>query len=152
MTNSRKRLFISALALCFGSALYLTQCREKAADNNTNTSTTASPEIIKTPIETPSTKIDTTKKIKGIAAKYVSAPVDTLFVDVDSKGITYLGNEKMDADFLSRRLVDSLITLKKQSGHYPHKIKLRTRGEVLMGVRGEIQDVIQSVKDSLKIK
>ena len=151
-----KRLTFGALALCVASAFYFIQCRQKTDDNKSATSSEAAPTItapqdaIKLPA--PTGKPDTGKPRHGLVARNVTLPLDTLFVEVDSNGISYLGDEKMDADFLRRRLADSLLILKKQSGQYPKKIKLRTRGDVLMGVRGEIQDAIQEVKDSLKIK
>lgn len=150
-----KRLAYGTLVFCLASAFYFIQCRQKTDDNKSATSAaspiiTAPQDAVKLPA--PTGKVDTAKPRHGLVLRNVTLPLDTLFVEVDSNGITYLGEEKMDADFLRRRLADSLLILKKQSGQYPKKIKLRTRGDVLMGVRGEIQDAIQEVKDSLKIK
>ena len=155
MTRTRKILFLPAMVLCFGCALYVTQCRPKAEDNKTTIITSPATTLAIDTLSKPAVnklKNDTVVPRIGIVAKNFSAPVDTLFVGVDSEGITYLGAKIPGVDFLRRRLIDSLITLKKQTGKYPNKIKVRTRGDVLMGARGAVQDVIQEAKDSLKIK
>ena len=154
MIQSRKMFFFLAMVLFWVGAFFVLQCRTKTDDNKTtiSTSTTVNP-TIDTPMHsiTPKT-IDTIIPRSGIVAKSISTPVDTLFVGVDSEGVTYLGAEKLNTDILRRRLVDTLKTLKMQTGKYPNKIKVRTRGDVLMGMRGEVQDIIQQAKDSLKIK
>ena len=161
MTNSRKKLFFGALILCFSSALYLTQCRQKPNETNTppqTTTETAPTQTTPAPTTTEVVKpTQTPAKTEGVAqpdyaVKGSTTPIDTLFVAIDSEGVSYLGDKKMDTDLLRRRLIDSLQTLKKQTGQYPKKIKLKMRGDVLMGIRGEIQDVIQEAKDTLKIK
>ncbi len=155
MTRTRKILFFPAMALCFAGTFYVIQCRPKADDNKTTITTSPATTLaIDTLSESAATTLrnDSVMPRSGIVAKNISALVDTLFVGVDSEGITYLGAKKPGVDFLRRQLIDSLITLKKQTGKYPNKIKVRTRGDVLMGARGAVQDVIQEAKDSLKIK
>ena len=155
MIRSRKMLFIPAMMLVWIGAFLVFQCRPKTDENKIPVSTT--PNTTHPTDTLPASSVtlsrnDTVIPHSGVVAKSVSTPVDTLFVGVDSEGITYLGTEKMDADILRMRLLDSLKTLKRQTGKYPNKIKVRTRGDVLMGARGAVQDVIQEAKDSLKIK
>ncbi len=79
----------------------------------------------------------------------VSFP-DTVFVHVDSTGkMTFGGKEIPDTDALKLAIADSLRSIQKQGGKVP-ALWYRTHGDVLMGMRGALQDVFMEVQAEVK--
>ena len=79
-----------------------------------------------------------------------SLPTDSLVIHVDSTGTIRLGNKKISLDELEDKLVDSMRIIKKNYSKLPDTILLRTNGDVLMGTRGAIKDMIMDAKDKVK--
>jgi hypothetical protein len=79
-----------------------------------------------------------------------SVSLDSLVIVVDSKGNISMGSEIANLEKLENKLTDSLQFLKKTYGKMPDTILLRTKGEVLMGSRGAIRDVIEGVEEKVR--
>ncbi|MEI6409355.1 MAG: hypothetical protein WCR52_08235 [Bacteroidota bacterium] len=75
---------------------------------------------------------------------------DTIFVEVDSTGkMRFGGKDISDTDVLKARLSDSLSTFRKLGGKVP-AMWYHTHGDVLMGMRGALNDVFTEVKEAVK--
>lgn len=80
-----------------------------------------------------------------------SPSLDSLVIVVDSKGNMSLGNGSIaDLEKLESKLTDSLQFLKKTYGKLPDTVLLRTKGEVLMGTRGAIRDIIEGTEEKVR--
>lgn len=80
-----------------------------------------------------------------------SPSLDSLVIVVDSKGNMSLGNGAIaDLEKLESKLTDSLQFLKKTYGKLPDTVLLRTKGEVLMGTRGAIRDIIEGTEEKVR--
>lgn len=80
-----------------------------------------------------------------------SPSLDSLVIVVDSKGNMSLGNGAItDLEKLESKLTDSLQFLKKTYGKLPDTVLLRTKGEVLMGTRGAIRDIIEDTEEKVR--
>jgi biopolymer transport protein ExbD len=95
-------------------------CSEAPKSEN---ATTASP-----PIETTS--------------KAIKVESDPHWITIDSTGKMLLGNQAVDLESLENKLVDSLLVIKKATGVVPDTVLFTTKGDVLMGTRGALLDVI----------
>lgn len=80
-----------------------------------------------------------------------SKNVDTITVNVDEQGNMTLGNKSIDIDNLEQLLIDSVNTLKKNGQTTIPEFNLVVEGEgMLMGGRGEVQDIFEDVKTKLQ--
>ena len=76
--------------------------------------------------------------------------LDSLVVTVNAKGGVTIGDKVADFDKLEAQLIDTLQMMKKSYGKLPDTILYRSKGEVLMGVRGEVKDAILNAKAKVK--
>ncbi|MBL7815458.1 MAG: hypothetical protein JNL70_10620 [Saprospiraceae bacterium] len=78
----------------------------------------------------------------------MSSNPDTLVVWADSTGNISFGDKKaLTYEQLETVLADSLKAIKTLYHTKPDTIILKTKGDVLMGTRGAIRDVISDVKE-----
>ena len=83
------------------------------------------------------------------ATPIATAP-DSIFVDVDSMGqIRFGGKDVPNIQALHMALTDSMQVLKKQGGKLP-ALGFRTHGDVLMGMRGALNDVFLAVQEEME--
>ncbi len=75
---------------------------------------------------------------------------DSLVIVVDSTGTITIGGEVVGFDNLESKLVDSLQIIKKMHGKLPDTVFYRTKGDVLMGTRGAIRDVISDAQQKVE--
>jgi biopolymer transport protein ExbD len=75
-------------------------------------------------------------------AKAIKAENDPHWITIDSTGKMLLGNQTVDLESLENKLVDSLLVIKKATGVVPDTVLFTTKGDVLMGTRGALMDVI----------
>ena len=75
---------------------------------------------------------------------------DTLVIVVDSTGAMTFGKPITDLEELETKLTDSLQSIKKHYGKMPDTIICKTKGTVLMGMRGAIHDVISETKEKVE--
>ena len=91
--------------------------------------------------------LDSPSVSRGMTAE---VSLDSLVVTVNSKGGVTIGDKVADFDKLEAQLVDTLQMMKKSYGKLPDTILYRSKGEVLMGVRGEVKDAILNAKAKVK--
>jgi biopolymer transport protein ExbD len=75
-------------------------------------------------------------------SKDMLATNDPHWITIDSTGKMLLGNQIVDLESLENKLVDSLLVIKKATGVVPDTVLFTTKGDVLMGTRGALMDVI----------
>ena len=75
---------------------------------------------------------------------------DTLVIVVDSTGAMTFGKPISDLEELETKLADSLQSFKKNHGKMPDTIICKTKGTVMMGMRGAIYDVISETKEKVE--
>ena len=75
---------------------------------------------------------------------------DSLVIVVDSTGMITFGGTIETLDVLETKLTDSLQSIKKHYGKMPDTIICKTKGTVLMGMRGAIHDVISETKEKVE--
>ena len=75
---------------------------------------------------------------------------DSLVIVVDSTGAIMMGKEVVSMANLEIKLVDSLQNIKKLYGKLPDTVICNTKGDVLMGTRGAIKDVILDAKEKVE--
>ncbi len=75
---------------------------------------------------------------------------DSLVIVVDSTGAIMMGSEVVSMANLETKLVDSLQIIKKMHGKLPDTVICNTKGDVLMGTRGAIKDVILDAKEKVE--
>jgi biopolymer transport protein ExbD len=75
-------------------------------------------------------------------SKDMLATNDPHWITIDSTGKMLLGNQTVDLESLENKLVDSLLVIKKATGVVPDTVLFTTKGDVLMGTRGALLDVI----------
>jgi biopolymer transport protein ExbD len=75
---------------------------------------------------------------------------DSLVIDVDSTGHIVIGNKVVVFDNMTQTITDTLKAIKTATGELPDTIVLRTKGEVLMGIRSEIRTSIEEAKTAMK--
>ena len=91
--------------------------------------------------------VDSPSASRGLTAE---VSLDSLVVTVNAKGGVTIGDKVADFDKLEAQLVDTLQMMKKSYGKLPDTILYRSKGEVLMGVRGEVKDAILNAKAKVK--
>lgn len=103
------------------------------------------------PTENAIAKADSLRSPALIRDMASSPSLDSLVIVVDSKGNMSLGNGAIaDLEKLESKLTDSLQFLKKTYGKLPDTVLLRTKGEVLMGTRGAIRDIIEDAEEKVR--
>ncbi len=93
------------------------------------------------PTSTGNTNVQTDTIMPRTTGENVST-TDSLVIVVDSTGAIMMGNEVVKMENLKTELIDSLQMIEKKYGKMPDTIICRTKGDVLMGTRGAIKDVI----------
>ncbi len=101
--------------------------------------------------EAPKSTDDSTVKTDATITRNMGepTPTDSLVIVADSTGMIMLGEPILTLDKLETKLMDSLQYIKKNYGKLPDTIILKTKGTVLMGMRGAIHDVISETKEKV---
>jgi biopolymer transport protein ExbD len=84
--------------------------------------------------------------------KAIKAENDPHWITIDSTGKILLGNQVTDFESLETKLVDSLLSIRKTTGVVPDTILFTTKGDVLMGSRGALLDVIQAALEKARVE
>ena len=95
-------------------------------------------------------KVDSLDSPSASRGMIAEVSLDSLVVTVNTKGGVTIGNKVADFDKLEAQLVDTLQMMKKSYGKLPDTILYRSKGEVLMGLRGEVKDAILNAKAKVK--
>jgi biopolymer transport protein ExbD len=85
-------------------------------------------------------------------AKAIKAENDPHWITIDSTGKMLLGNQTVDLESLENMLVDSLLVIKKATGVVPDTVLFTTKGDVLMGTRGALLDVISMALEKARVE
>lgn len=96
--------------------------------------------------ENTSTQTDTTTS----RSMSENVSTDSLVIVVDSTGAIMMGKEVVSMANLETKLVDSLQNIKKIHGKLPDTVICHTKGDVLMGTRGAIKDVILDAQEKVE--
>lgn len=102
--------------------------------------------------EAPKSTGDRTVKADSTTTRSMGepTPTDSLVIVVDSTGMIMLGEPIMTLDKLETKLMDSLQNIRKSYGKLPDTIIFKTKGTVLMGMRGAIHDVISKTREKVE--